>query len=108
MTLNDCTKAELLEILAVISMDAGTSWNIRRALSDIELRRIEKTHAEAAKVAAVAKAKQDEYIELLAPYEGKPLGSVPLDVIEKARHALRESREADAKWMKLLGIEVKK
>lgn len=107
MTLRDCTKAELLEILAVINRDAGNSWTISRALSNIEMRRIERTSAEAKRLCDLAGAKKREYFELLAPYKDKPVMSIPDTVMQKARRALDESEQAEVKWMKLMGIEVK-
>lgn len=104
MTLRDCTKAELLEILAVINRDAGNSWTISRALSNIEMRRIERTSAEAKRLCDLAGAKKREYFELLAPYEGKPVMSIPDTVMQKARRALDESEQAEVKWMKLMGM----
>lgn len=107
MTLHDCTKAELLEILAVISKDAGTSWDIRLALSNIEMRRTERTSAEAEKLCNLADTKRREYYALLAPYEGKPIMSIPESVRQKALRVWAESEQAENKWMKLMGIEVK-
>ena len=47
-------------------------------------------------------------MELLKPYEGKKITDIPLDILKKADSALKRSRKADEKWIKLMSFEVTK
>jgi len=106
MTLKDCTKAELLFVIEQLKFYCGSSgdYYITRVLSDVELKREEKKAAEADQVSAYSCQKRQEYIDLLAPYEGKRLIDIPDSVIRKADAAMKEAQAADRKWCKIMGI----
>lgn len=105
MTLNDCTKAELIFVIERLQL-----WNqsqthfVQCALNDVEEQRDKKKLEEAEKLSAYACKRRQEYIDLLAPYEGKRLIDIPDSVIKKADAAMKEAQKADSKWNKIMGL----
>ncbi len=59
---------------------------------------------EAKRISDYAFQKRQEYIDLLAPYEGKLLSDIPASVLEKADSAMKEAQKADRKWNKIMGF----
>lgn len=106
MTLKGCTKEELIFVIEQFKFHCGSSgeYYLARALSDVEMKREEKKLAEAGRISDYAYQKRQEYIDLLAPYEGKRLVDIPATVLKKADAAMREAQEADRKWNKIMGI----
>lgn len=47
------------------------------------------------------------YFDLLRPYEGKPIGDVPSDVLEQATAELDKARAAGQEWNRRNGIKLK-
>lgn len=106
MTLNDCTKAELLYVIGHLKscLFSGGDYQVSRALTDIEYKREKAKLSEAKKLSDLSRRKMKEYIDLLSPYEGKTLGDVPSSVLKAAHRAMKEAKAADDKWLKLMGI----
>lgn len=105
MTLTNCTKEELIFIIERLQLYNPTQTHfVQRALNDVEMRREEKKFDEAKKISAYSHQKRQEYIDLLAPYEGKRLVDIPASVLEKADAAMREAQKADCRWNKIMGI----
>lgn len=110
VTLKDCTKEELIFIIKRLQFYSlsGDSYYVDRALRDVEDERESKRFAEAKRLSSYAAQKRQEYIDLLAPYEGKRILDIPDSVIKKADAAMKAAREADSKWNKLMGITKRK
>lgn len=107
MTLNDCTKAELLMVIDHLKRHLWPNgdYQLQRGLSEVSLKRETAKLDKADKIAAQADAKRREYIDLLKPYEGKPFGEIPFPTISKARQALVEAQKLDEEWNKLMNID---
>ena len=106
MTLQDCTKKELLIVIEYMrrsSLSSG-NWYLARALGEVERRREEKMLDEADKIAQMASELQKRHNELLRPYEGANISDIPFRVIEQARKILREIESLDQRYEKLLGL----
>ncbi len=110
MTLKDCTKEELIFIIKRLQFYSfsGGSYYVDRALRDVEYERESKRLAEAKRLSSHAAQKLQEYIDLLAPYEGKRIIDIPDSVIKKADVAMKAAQAADSKWDKLMGITRRK
>lgn len=105
MTLKDCTKEELIFVIKRLQFyTLSDQYYVQRALNDVAMRREEQKHEEARRMSDIQFQKRQEYVDLLTPYEGKPIKDIPLDVIVRADAAMKESRAANKKWMKLMGI----
>ena len=107
LALSDCTKADLLWIIKrLICFGGGSSDHyLQRALNDLWYEKEKQRIEEADKYAKLADSKRRECIELLGPYDGQPLLSIPLKVLNKADKLMKEAQEADKKYMKLSGIK---
>lgn len=108
LTLNDCTKPDLIWIInRVLQMTTlnNADHYINRALSDLSYEKENKALDEAEQVSNQSKQKWDEYIAILAPYDGKPIKDIPLDVLHRAQRVYDEAIALDKKWTKLLGLE---
>jgi len=109
VTLKDCTKEELIFIIKRLQFySLGDSYYVNRALWDVEEERENKRYAEAKRISSYAAQKRQEYIDLLAPYEGKRILDIPDSVIKKADAAMKAAQAADSKWNKLMGITRRK
>ena len=96
MKLKDCTKDELIFVIERLQLyNPSQKHFIFRALNDVEMWREEKKSDEAKKVSAYAHKKRQEYIDLLAPYEGKRLGDIPTSVLERADAAMKEAQQME-------------
>lgn len=105
MRLKDCTKDELIFVIKRLQMYSLSDGHyIQLALRDVGEERERKKMDEARKIADYAFQKRQEYIDLLAPYEGKPLSDIPASVLEKADSAMKEAQKADRKWNKIMGF----
>lgn len=107
LTLNDCSKADLRWLVDRLLKLATTSENreyyLSHALDDLQFKKEMDCLHRRKKLSGLATEKRQEYSDIMTPYIGKPLSSIPLDVAERAREALRIAEEADAKWAKLTG-----
>lgn len=62
-----------------------------------EMQRIEA----ADRYADLAFKKQQEYIELMKPYDGKLIKDIPKDVLNRAYQLADDIRRANSMWMKM-------
>ena len=104
MTLNQCSKADLLWVFERLQIRC--KWEIQSALSDLALEKERQRISEAEKYCKLAAQKRREYCDILEPFEGRKLVDIPLPVLEKADQAIREAAEADKKWAKLMDLDL--
>ena len=108
LTLNDCTKADLIWVinraLQMASFGKG-DYYIRRALSDLAYEKERKALDESEKIAEQSRHKWQEYTDILAPYDGKPIKDIPLDVLTRAQNVYDEAIALDKKWSKIMRLE---
>lgn len=106
MTLNDCTKAELLTIIEHLKRHllGSGDYHVKQALLEIEGHRNLAKLEKADKIADLAAQKRQEYIDLLSPYDGKSFGEIPFPVLSKAREAMVAAQKYDEEWNKLMDI----
>ena len=108
MTLAQCTKEDLIWVInRLLQMCCfyQKDYYLSHALSDLHYHKEKARIDEAEKIGKIADAKQQEYIEIMRPYDGKRLADIPLDVLEKASQALSEADAAEKKFMKLMRLE---
>ena len=107
LTLNKLSKKELIWMVKRVAQTASpfnSEYYIDRALGDLFTIRLEKRLDEADRISKLAHDKRMEYIDLLAPYDGKRIIDIPLDILKKADALLNEAQLLDKKWEKLAGI----
>lgn len=104
MTLNDCTKAELIFIVKRLTCTPLGEHELAWVIRDVEQQRNEQIFEKTTQLADCSRKLRMEFCELMAPYEGKPLYEVPEAVLNRARECLKEAEKADRKWMQLNGI----
>ena len=100
MTVNDCTKEELIYIIGRLS--ELSDFHLKLILNEIKFNREMKKIDEAKKWADVSYRKRDEAINLLKPYD--TIANIPDKVLKKAASLMREADAADKKWAKLSNI----
>ena len=104
MTLSQCTKADLLWIIKRLQIRC--KYDIDLALCDLAYEKEKERIAEAEKCYKQADKKRRECLEILGPYDGKPIVDIPLPALGKADKAMKEAQDADQKWAKLMGLDV--
>lgn len=105
LTLNDCTKADLIWIVKrILQMTTlnNADYYMNRALSELAFEKERKDLEEAEKVAEQCRQKWQEYIDILAQFDGKKIMDIPMDVIAKAQKVYDEAIALDKKWSLLL------
>lgn len=109
MTLKDCTKAELLEIIQELEISSSsTAISVQRALGKIVRRRADEKFNKSERLLDLSSAKLEEYSRLLEPYDGLAVTDIPSDVLEKANAALSEVLAANFEWDRLMGLSPKR
>lgn len=108
MTLNDCTKSELLQIIDRLSFSSSVSFQVDRILTDLEYERNDRKYRRADEILSVSREKLKAYNDLIRPYEGRPLRDIPDEVLQEASELLKAHLSADAEWAKLMGIKIDK
>ena len=106
MTLKDCTKAELLWLIDWMCTHSMFRHDIEieRALNALELEREQKRLDEANRLNERSAQLRQQYVELLTPYEGKPVLDIPADVLDHAAALQEEAQMLDKKWCKLMKV----
>lgn len=108
LTLNTCTKADLLWIINRIlqrTAPLNQDYELLRALNDLAYEKERRQLDKADQYGQVAYQKRQEYSDLLRPYDGTPIKDIPQEVLEKAYALLEEAAAADKKFAKLIGLE---
>ena len=106
MTLKGCTKAELLWLIDWMCTHSmfRHDLEIERALNDLEFERTRKRLDEARRLHEKSARLRRQYVELMPPYEGKPILDVPADVLDHASAILEEVQVLDKKWSRLMKV----
>lgn len=105
MKLSDCKKDDLIWIIKAMCRYELSDRSLQRALKDLEWEKEKAKFIRADELLETARAGAQRYFDLLKPYEGVPIGDVPMEVLKQADAALTESRAADAQWAKLMGVK---
>ncbi len=105
MKLTDCTKADLLWLIKRMRQLNLSDRELHTALRDLEYHKEQERSEKAHQLLKKQQDATQRYVEIIRPYEGKPLSAVPMAVLEEADAALAEARAADRKWRKLMGIK---
>lgn len=106
MTLKDCTKAELLWIIDRLRNRGLYRLDtiIAIALNDLEYQREQKKLDEADCLNKRSARLRQQYVDLLTPYEGKPILDIPADVLDRAAALQEEAQMLDKEWCKLMKL----
>lgn len=105
ITLSECTKDDLLWIIKRMSFLDG-DYSLKSALNELWYEKETKRIAEAEKQSKFAAQKMREYIELMSPYDGKPIRDIPYSVMDKAEKAMKAAQKARKRYAVLMGLEV--
>lgn len=101
--LNKYSKEDLIWIINRMYA-FGDDWSLQEALRNLEYDKEMKRIREAEKIAEQSHKLRQEYIDLLMPFDGKPINEIPLDILEKASAAMKKAQSLDKKWNKLMGL----
>ncbi len=106
MTLKGCTKAELLWLIDWMCTHSMFRHDIEieRALNALELEREQKRLDEADRLNERSARLRQQYVDLLTPYEGKPILDIPADVLDHAAAILEEAQALEEKWNRLMKV----
>lgn len=101
LNLKKYTKEDLIWILERLCT-FGNEGTLNMIIADLEFKktaeRLKKCDAlceEAAKCRRI-------YVDLLKPYEGKPLTEVPREVLAEAAEVIEKAQRLDKEWTKLI------
>lgn len=103
---SDLTKAELLQVVEMLTMETGPYY-LDRALGRIEMQRNDDHYARCRKLIDEEIRHTKAYFELLRPYDGQSIANIPLDVAKRAQAEWEKARSAGKEWDKLNGIKLK-
>jgi len=104
MTLKDCTKEELIQIVNYVAGRGllNKNYYIESALAEVEYRRNKKKLDRCEELNQLSTKKRYAYIELLKPYDGMKYADIPLDVLTKASALMKEAQKADEEYDKIM------
>lgn len=100
MTLYECTKAELIDIIKRLTHT--DDYHLKIILGDMDYERVKKKLDEAERWNQVADSCRSKYIEILKHHEGKRLIDVPIEDIKVMEQCLKDAEIADNKYDKLI------
>ena len=103
MTLNQCTKEELIFIINKMALrhcftKEQRQAEIDRQLSDVVYQRQQKLLEVADSWSKISTDNRQKYLEIIVPYEGRKLLDIPIDIIKQAESFLKAAQYADKKW----------
>ena len=101
--LKKLSKDDLIWIITRMS-SFGQGYFLEEALRSLELMKSEQKYNKADEIAKKSFQYRQEYIDLLAPYDGKPIKDIPYSVVKKASDALEKAQKLDKQWEKLMGL----
>lgn len=101
--LKKLSKDDLIWIITRMS-SFGQGYYLEEALRSLELLKNEEKYNKADELAKKSLQYRKEYIDLLAPYDGKPIKDIPYSVVKKASDALQKAQTLDKQWAKLMGL----
>ena len=106
--LKKCTKAELLHIIDSFRRHSlgSADWILDMAISDLAFEKEQHRFDEADRINEEIKETDDQYRALLASYDGKKLGEIPISIVNRAAVLAKKSRELNERWFRLMGIDV--
>lgn len=110
LDLSKYTKDELIELVKAIAYHANplvADETIRYCLIDIDHRRNIRLIDEAYEHAQAASEARERYIELVNPYQGKPLSAIPAQTLEEMRKCI-EKAEREERIYLLLSEKIEK
>lgn len=103
---SDLTKAELLQVVEMLVLEAGQYW-LDLAVVRIEMQRNDAHIEKSKKLIEEEQQHYDNYFEILRPYDGDPLGNIPVDVVIQAQSELAKALAAGKEWNRLNKIRLK-
>lgn len=105
--LKNCTKAELLHIIDSLRRHSlgRADWIFDMAFSDLAFEKEQRRLDEADRINKEIKETDDHYLALLAPYDGKTLGEIPISIVKRATALAKKSRELNERWVRLMDID---
>lgn len=95
------SKEDLIWIINRMS-SFGQGWYLDEALRSLQYQKEMKRIDEADRIAKQSSAARQAYIDLISPYDGKPWGEIPLDILKKAQKEIDEADKLDQRWRKLM------
>ena len=101
--LKKLSKDDLIWIITRMS-SFGQGYFLEEALRSLELMKSEQKYKKAEEIAKESLQYRQEYIDLLAPYDGKPIKDIPYSVVKKASDALEKAQKLDKQWARLMGL----
>ena len=101
--LKKLSKDDLIWIITRMS-SFGQGYYLEEALRSLELLKNEKKYNKADELAKKSLQYRQEYIDLLTPYDGKPIKDIPYSILEKASDAMEKAQKLDKQWARLMGI----
>ena len=103
MKLEQCTKAELLEIIK----KSLPSWEIEPFLLKFEMDRIHARHNKSDELCNKAKECINQRAKMLEPYEGRKISDIPMSVLKKADALAAEAWNCQCRAARISGIKLK-
>ena len=101
--LKKLSKDDLIWIITRMS-SFGQGYYLEEALRSLELLKNEEKYNKADELSKKSLQYRQEYIDLLAPYDGKPIKDIPYSILEKASDAMEKAQKLDKQWARLMGI----
>lgn len=101
--LKKLSKDDLIWIITRMS-SFGQGYYLEEALRSLELLKSDQKYNKADEIAKESMQHRQEYIDLLAPYDGKPIKDIPYSVVKKASDALEKAQKLDKQWARLMGL----
>lgn len=76
-------------------------YHVRAALNELDYRKEMELLEAADRYTDLAFRKKKEYVELMKPYEGKPIKDIPKDVLNRAYQLAEDIKRANSMYMKI-------
>ena len=100
MTLNNCTKKELISIIKQLTWLNDS--HLKTILISVEYERVKEKIKKAEHYSEIADSNREKYIEFLKKYSGSKVTDIPTDEIEQAEQHLKAAEKADKEYNKLM------
>lgn len=103
LDLQKYTKDDLIWVIERL-YSLGDEFSVRMRLNELDHKKTKDRLNKCDALCREAAECRSKYIDLIEPYQGKPIKDIPLDVLKEAEQLIERGRKLDKEWTRLIKL----